>query len=93
MTNAGQCFYCSQCNRGCTVYADFSSSSVLVKPAIETGNVDIIPNAMVREVLTNEEGTATGVSFVNKDDMQEYTVNAKVVILAASACESVHDFF
>jgi choline dehydrogenase-like flavoprotein len=60
----------------------------LVKPAIETGKVDIIPNAMVREVLTNDEGKATGVSFVNKEDMQEYSVTAKVVILAASACES-----
>lgn len=86
--NRGGCFFCSQCNRGCQVYADFSSSSVLVKPAIETGNVDIVPNAMVREVITDTEGKATGVSFVNKDDMQEYTVNAKVVVLAASACES-----
>lgn len=84
----GACFFCSQCNRGCTVYADFSSSSVLVKPAIATGNVDIIPNAMAREVITNDQGIATGVSFVNKDDQQEYTVKAKIVILAASACES-----
>lgn len=84
----GACFYCSQCNRGCTVYGDFSSSSVLIKPALKTGNVDVIPNAMAREVQTNAQGTATGISFVNKDDMQEYTVNAKVVILAASACES-----
>ncbi len=84
----GACFFCSQCNRGCTVYGDFSSSSVLVKPALSTGNVDVIPNAMAREVITNAEGKATGISFVNKDDKQEYTVNAKVVILAASACES-----
>jgi len=84
----GSCFYCHQCNRGCTVYADFSSSSVLINPALKTGNVDVIPNAMAREVLTNTEGKATGISFVNKDDMQEYTVNAKIVVLAASACES-----
>jgi choline dehydrogenase-like flavoprotein len=84
----GACFYCRQCGRGCTVYGDFSSSSVLVKPAIATGNVDIIPNAMAREVLTDAEGKATGVSFVNKDDLQEYSVSAKVVMLAASACES-----
>ena len=84
----GSCFYCHQCNRGCTVYADFSSSSVLVNPALKTGNVDVIPNAMAREVMTDASGKATGISFVNKDDMQEYTVNAKVVILAASACES-----
>lgn len=84
----GACFFCSQCSRGCTVYGDFSSSSVLVKPALNTGNVDVIPNAMAREVLTNEQGLASGVSYVNKDDLQEYVVNAKVVVLAASACES-----
>lgn len=82
------CFFCSQCNRGCTVYGDFSSSSVLVKPGMETGNVDVIPNAMAREVLTNKEGLATGVSYVSKDDFQEYQVEGKVVIVAASACES-----
>ena len=84
----GSCFYCSQCNRGCTVYADFSSSSVLVKPALATGKVDLFTNAMAREVLTNKEGKATGISYVNKDELQEYQVRGKTVILAASACES-----
>src|SRR5699024_7576551 len=31
----GVCFYCNQCGRTCNVYGDFSSSSVLVKPARE----------------------------------------------------------
>lgn len=84
----GQCFFCSQCNRGCTVYGDFSSSSCLIKPAGKTNNLDVIVNAMVREVLTDESGLATGVSYVSKDDLQEYQVKAKVVVLAASACES-----
>ncbi|HEX6427442.1 MAG TPA: GMC family oxidoreductase [Niastella sp.] len=85
----GECIYCGQCNRACSyAYADFSSSSVLIKPAIETGNVDVITNAMAREVLTNKEGVATGVSYVNKTDMQEYQVMGRTVILAASACES-----
>jgi len=84
----GQCFYCAQCNRGCTVYGDFSSSSVLVKPAVKTGNVDMITGAMAREVLTNSEGLATGISYVNKHDLLEYEVKGRVVVLAASACES-----
>jgi choline dehydrogenase-like flavoprotein len=84
----GACFFCRQCNRGCQVYGDFSSSSVLIKPAMKTGNIDVITNAMAREVLTNKEGLASGVSYINKTDMQEYQVNGKVVILAASACES-----
>ncbi|HEX5553211.1 MAG TPA: GMC family oxidoreductase [Chitinophagaceae bacterium] len=82
------CFYCSQCNRSCQVYADFSSSSVLIQPALKTGNMDVFTGAMVREVLTDKNGKATGVSYVNKADLQEYQLQAKVVVLAASACES-----
>jgi choline dehydrogenase-like flavoprotein len=84
----GACFYCAQCNRGCTVYGDFSSSSCLIKPATKTNNLDVIVNAMVREVLTDANGKATGVSYIAKDDLQEYQIRAKVVVLAASACES-----
>jgi choline dehydrogenase-like flavoprotein len=84
----GACFFCGQCGRGCKIYGDFSASSCLVIPAMKTGNLKVIPNAMVREVLTDKEGLATGVSYVSKDDMQEYQVNAKIVILGASACES-----
>src|SRR5690242_20974317 len=43
---------------------------------------------MAREVLTNKEGLATGVSYVNKEDMQEYQVMGRIVILGASTCES-----
>jgi choline dehydrogenase-like flavoprotein len=84
----GQCFYCNQCNRGCQAYADFSSSSVLVKPALKTGKLKLINDAMAREVLTDDNGKATGVSYVDKISKQEYSVRGKVVILAASACES-----
>ncbi len=84
----GACFFCGQCGRSCKVYGDFSSSSALVIPAINTGNLKVIPNAMVREVLTDKNGQATGVSYISKDDMQEYQVSAKIVILGASAGES-----
>ena len=85
----GYCQFCGQCNRNCSAYkADFSSPNVLIYPAMKTGNIDVTANAMVREVLTNNEGLATGVSYISKEDMQEYQVEGKVVILAASACES-----
>jgi choline dehydrogenase-like flavoprotein len=83
------CFFCAQCGRNCSMAkADFSSPNVLIYPAMKTGNIDVVANAMAREVLTNKEGLATGVSYILKDDMMEYQVSGKVVILAASACES-----
>ncbi|HZY39560.1 MAG TPA: GMC family oxidoreductase [Mucilaginibacter sp.] len=82
------CFFCGQCGRSCKIYGDFSSSSALVIPAMKTGNLKLITNAMVREVLTDKDGQATGVSYISKDDMQEYQVSAKIVVLGASAGET-----
>lgn len=84
----GVCFYCRQCGRACSVKADFSSGTALVFPAQKTGKVDLFVNSVVREVTTNDEGLATGVSYINKEDRQEYQLKAKTVVLAASACSS-----
>ncbi len=85
----GECFFCAQCGRNCSMAkADFSSTNVLIYPALKTGNIDVVPNAMAREVLTDKNGLATGVSYINKDDMQEYQVNGSIIIVAASTCES-----
>ena len=85
----GVCYYCGQCSRGCSAYADFSSSSVLIKPALKTGNLTLITYAMAREVLTDPiTGLASGVSYINTENLQEYTVRGKAVILAASAGET-----
>ncbi|MHA4741106.1 GMC oxidoreductase [Dyadobacter sp. MSC1_007] len=85
----GVCFYCSQCSRACQAYADFSSSSVLCIPAVKTGNVTLINNAMCREVITDQTtGLATGVSYIDREKLTEHTIKGKVVVLAASAGES-----
>lgn len=84
----GVCFYCSQCNRSCNVYADFSSSSVFVIPALNGGQVDLYVNSMVKNVTTDENGRATGVSFINKEDRKEYKLKARSVVLGASACST-----
>jgi len=84
----GVCFYCSQCNRSCKEYADFSSGSCLIFPAQKSGQVDLYVNSMVRSVTTNDEGLATGVSYINKEDRKEYQLKGRAVILGASACSS-----
>lgn len=84
----GVCFYCRQCSRSCKVYADFSSSSVFIIPAVNGGQTDLYVNSMVRSVTTNEEGLATGVSYINKEDRMEYQLKGKTVLLGASACSS-----
>lgn len=84
----GVCFFCNQCNRGCQIHADFSAGTCLVHPAMKKGKVDLYTNSMVRKVTTDETGKATGVSFIHKEDLKEYKLKARVVVLGASACES-----
>lgn len=84
----GVCFYCGQCNRSCSAYADFSSGSCLIFPAQKNGQVDLYTDCMVKNITTNDEGLATGVSYINKKDLGEYQLKGKTVVLGASACSS-----
>jgi choline dehydrogenase-like flavoprotein len=82
------CHYCAQCGRSCGVNANFNSPGVHIFPAMKTGNLELRTNAMVREVLVGSDGMATGVSYVDKKTRREVEVRGKVVVLAASCCES-----
>jgi choline dehydrogenase-like flavoprotein len=82
------CHYCGQCNRGCATNANFTSTNVLLPPAMETGLMELRTSAMVREVTTNAQGLCTGVTYIDKLTGEEHHVAARVVVLAASACET-----
>jgi choline dehydrogenase-like flavoprotein len=82
------CHYCGQCGRGCTTASNFSSSQVLLPPAMATGKLTLITGAMAREVLVGKDGKATGVSYIDKGTRTEQRINARAVVVAASACES-----
>ncbi|MGH9377396.1 MAG: GMC family oxidoreductase [Terriglobia bacterium] len=82
------CHYCGQCGRSCATSSNFSSPTVLVPPAMATRNLKVVCNAMGREVLVGKDGLATGVSYIDKKTRQEFVVRGKIVVLAASACES-----
>jgi choline dehydrogenase-like flavoprotein len=82
------CFWATDCGRGCSIKANFQSTTVLLPPAVMTGNLDIITEAMVREVTIDKDGKATGVLYIDKRSRREVAVKAKSVVLAASGCES-----
>ena len=82
------CHYCGQCNRGCQVKANFSSPDVLIAPALQTGKLTLITNAMAREVTLGPDGLANGVSYIDRNTRADEHVRARVVVLAASACET-----
>jgi choline dehydrogenase-like flavoprotein len=82
------CHYCAECGRSCGVNANFNSPGVHIFPAMKTGNLELKTNAMVREVVVGGDGMATGVSYIDKKTRNEMQVRGKIVVLAASCCES-----
>ena len=88
MMSRAACFWATPCGRGCSIKANFQTPTVLLPPALASGNLDIITGAMVREVTTDDRGRATGVHYVDKETRLDEWAGASVVVLAASALES-----
>ena len=89
MQGRAACFWATSCGRGCAIRANYQSTTVHLPPALATGNLDILVGAMVREVPLDGAGKATGVVYVDKATGSEHRAGARVVVLAASACETV----
>jgi choline dehydrogenase-like flavoprotein len=82
------CHYCGQCTRGCKTASNFSSSQVLVPPALATGRLRLITNAMAREIVVGKDGKATAVSYVDRITRSDQRLHARSFVVAASTCES-----
>ncbi len=66
-----------------------SSINLLLPDAMATGKLDIVPNAIVREITTDKNtGLANGAHFIDRHSRREMHVKARVVILAAGCLES-----
>jgi choline dehydrogenase-like flavoprotein len=89
MRDRAACFWATQCGRGCSIKANYQSTTVHLPPALATGNLDILPNAMVREITMDENGKATGVIYIDRVTGEAHALKARVVVLAASSAESV----
>jgi choline dehydrogenase-like flavoprotein len=88
MLKRAACLWATPCGRGCSVRANYQSATVHLPPALHTGNLDIRTDAMVYEITLGRDGRANGVSFVDRINGKQRHVTARVVVLAASACES-----
>jgi choline dehydrogenase-like flavoprotein len=66
-----------------------SSYNLLLPDAMATGNLTIVPNAVVREVtIDRNTGLANGVNFVDRQSRRDYHAKARVVVVGASCLES-----
>jgi choline dehydrogenase-like flavoprotein len=66
-----------------------SSINLLLPDALNTGKLDIVENAIVRDVtLDKNTGLANGVHFIDRHSGREMHVKARVVVLAAGTLET-----
>src|SRR5205823_1350167 len=77
------CHYCGQCSRGCVTASNFSSSQVMIPPALATRRLTLITNAMARELIVGKSGKVEAVSYIDKTTRTEQQVRARVVMLSA----------
>ena len=73
MRGRAACFWATDCGRGCSIRANYQSTTVHLPPALATGNLAVLTNAMVREVELDPAGKASGVVFIDKTTGQGAT--------------------
>ena len=88
MQQRAPCLWATPCGRGCSVSANYQSVTVHLPPALASGKLDILTDAMAYEITLDKSGKANGVNFVDKKTGGHQHATARVVVLAASACES-----
>ncbi|HEY4302049.1 MAG TPA: GMC family oxidoreductase [Candidatus Didemnitutus sp.] len=89
MDERAACFWATPCGRGCSIRANYQSTTVHLPPAMDTGNLDLVTDAMVREITLDTQGLARGVVYIDKKTGREFRAQARAIVLGASACETV----
>ena len=87
----GTCQARNMCIRGCPFGGYFSSVSATLPSAERTGNMTLLPNQIVYELIyDNDKGKATGVRVLDAETGKQTDYFAKVVFLCASALGSAY---
>src|ERR1700741_1292128 len=50
MRKRAACFFATPCGRGCSIRANYQSTTVHLPPALDTGNLDILAHALLRPI-------------------------------------------
>ena len=88
MEGRNTCVFATPCGRGCAIGANFQSTTVLLPPAMATGNLTITTDALVYQVDLDKGGRAKGVTYVNRKTGEHQSVTARSVVLAAGSGET-----
>jgi choline dehydrogenase-like flavoprotein len=83
------CQYRNKCMRGCPYGAYFSTQSTTLPAAQRTGNLTLINDKIVYQVVFDDtKGKATGVKAIDQNTGEEIEYHAPLIFLNASAVAS-----
>ena len=83
------CQFRNRCMRGCPYGAYFSSNSSTLPAADKTGNMTLMPNSIVHEIIFDEQSQrATGVRVIDTETKEHYEYKARIIFLCASTVAS-----
>lgn len=83
------CQYCGFCSsNGCMIGASGATSFTAIPEAEKTGNLDVQTWARVTKIEVDRDGRATGVTYVNMQNGQEFFQPADFVVLSAYLYEN-----
>jgi choline dehydrogenase-like flavoprotein len=82
------CHFCGNCTEGCDTGSFFSTPWFFLPLAEKTGNLEMRTNAVVKNILVDENGHARGAAYIDRATKQEVEVQSKAVVVAASCVES-----
>lgn len=81
----GQCQNRNRCMRGCPFGAYFSSQASTLPAAEKTGNMTLVPNSIVTEIIFDDKTQkATGVRVKDAETLEEREYFARIIFLNAS---------
>jgi choline dehydrogenase-like flavoprotein len=81
----GPCQYRNLCSRGCPFGGYFSSNAATLPAAAATGNMTLLPDSIVSEVIYDEKKrSARGVRVINAITKQVTEYYARIIFLNAS---------
>jgi choline dehydrogenase-like flavoprotein len=85
----GPCQYRNLCDRGCPFGGYFSSNSATLPVAAATGNLSVVYDAVVAEVLYDEKRKrATGVRIIDAHTKESTEYFARIIFLNASTIDT-----
>jgi len=81
----GPCQFRNLCDRGCPFSGYFSSNAATLPAAAATGNMTLLPDSIVTEIIYDEQkNRATGVRVMNSNTKSVTEYFAKIIFVNAS---------